>query len=61
MLDNNLKYICNKYKVFKSSQFVDMNNYIMKLYTNSIEEESIRIEKQIRQLIDIRDSLLYEE
>ena len=61
VLGNNFKYICNKYKVFKSSQFVDMKKCIMKLYNNSIEEESIRTGKQIRQLIDIRDSLLYED
>jgi hypothetical protein len=33
----------------------------MKYYNNSIDEENVRIGKQIRQLIDIRDSVLYED
>ena len=60
VMGNNFKYICQRYRICKSN-YVNMKGCIMKYYNNSIDEENVRIGKQIRQLIDIRDSVLYED
>jgi hypothetical protein len=60
-MGNNFKYIYQRYKIVRSSNFVKMKGCIMKYVNNSINEENVRIGKQIRQLIDIRDSVLFDE